>query len=183
MSRTIAGFYRSVADGESAQGKLLAGGFSREELSFVVGDTGAHELPVVGPLASTGAESEMAQDAGLGGVIGVALGAIAVILPGFGALLAVGPLAAAIGGLAAGLAAGGLVGLLRDHGISEEEAEFYAEGVKRGGALLTVHGVSAEREEIARRIMKEAGAIQTEELAPDDEPGLDGGLAAAAEAG
>lgn len=182
MSRTIAGFFRTAGDGEAAQNTLLAGGFTREEVSFVAGDTAGHELPVLGPLTSTGAESEVAQDATLGGVIGVALGAIAVILPGFGALLAAGPLAVAMGGLTMGVAAGGLVGLLRDHGISDDEAQFYAEGVKRGGALVTVHGVDDEREAAARGMMLECGAIQTEELAPDDEttPGDD--FAAAAEA-
>ena len=35
---------------------------------------------------------------------------------------------------------------LKDHGVSEDEAEFYAEGVKRGGALVTVHGVEEKRE-------------------------------------
>jgi hypothetical protein len=125
-------------------------------------------LPVLGPLNGTGAESEVAQDAYLGGAIGVALGVIAVMIPDFGPLVAAGPLAMAIGGLSVGAAAGGLVGLFRDHGISDDEAGFYAEGVRRGGSLITVHGVTAEREEKARQIMVENNAIDTEELADDD---------------
>lgn len=169
MSKTIAGFFRTRADGEAAQDKLLASGFTREEVSFVAGDTGGHEMPVLGPLKGTGAESEVAQDAYLGSAIGVALGVIAVMIPDFGPLVAIGPLAMAIGGLSVGAAAGGIVGLLREHGISDDEAGFYAEGVRRGGSLITVHGVSAEREEIARRIMKQNGAIDTEELADEDD--------------
>jgi uncharacterized protein (TIGR02271 family) len=38
----------------------------------------------------------------------------------------------------AGGVAGGLIGALVDMGIPEEEAGYYAEGVRRGGALLTV---------------------------------------------
>ena len=57
-----------------------------------------------------------------------------------------------------------LIGLLRDHGISEEEAQFYAEGVKRGGALVTVHGVSEDRADQARKILDKHGAIDTEHL-------------------
>jgi len=169
MSKTIAGFFRTRADGETAQDKLLAGGFTRDEVSFVAGDTGGHEMPVLGPLRGTGAESEVAQDAYLGGAIGVALGVIAVMIPGFGLLIAAGPLAMAIGGLSVGAAAGGIVGLLREHGISEDEAGFYAEGVRRGGSLITVHGVTVEGEEKARRIMKQNGAIDTEELADEED--------------
>jgi uncharacterized membrane protein len=105
----------------------------------------------------------------------MALGVIAVMIPGFGELVAAGPLAMAMGGLSMGAAAGGIIGLLRDHGISDDEAGFYAEGVKRGGSLITVHDVSQEREDLARTIMVENGAIQTEELEPDDD------LSAAAE--
>lgn len=182
MSKTVAGFFRTLAEGEAARKKLIESGFVPEEISFVAGDTGGHELPVLGPLTSTGAESELAQDASLGGAIGVALGAICVILPGFGALLALGPLAVAMGGLTAGVGIGGIVGLLRDHGISEDEAHFYSDGVKRGGALVTVHGVTQEREESARRLMTECQALQTEELEPDEAGGEDESLSSVADA-
>jgi hypothetical protein len=66
MAKTIAGFFRTPADGRAVEEKLFGAGFSRTEVSFVAGDTGGHELPVLGPLTSTGAESEMAQDASLG---------------------------------------------------------------------------------------------------------------------
>lgn len=169
MSKTIAGFFRTRAEGETAQEKLLASGFTRDEVSFVAGDTGGHEMPVLGPLNGTGAESEVAQDAYIGGAIGVALGVIAVMIPDFGPLVAMGPLAMAIGGLSAGLATGGIVGLLREHGISDDEAGFYAEGVRRGGSLITVHGITEEREKQARIIMEQCSAIDTEELADEEE--------------
>jgi hypothetical protein len=57
-----------------------------------------------------------------------------------------------------------VIGLLKDQGISEEEAEFYAEGVKRGGALVTVQGVSEDRAEKAREILERHRAIDTENL-------------------
>jgi hypothetical protein len=111
-----------------------------------------------------GAESEAGSDAVVGGIIGLAAGMIAVVLPGIGALIAAGPIAGAIGGLTAGAAAGGLIGLLKDHGVSEEKAEFYAEGVSRGGALITVHNVDGDREKQARDILDEAGAVEVEEI-------------------
>jgi hypothetical protein len=47
-------------------------------------------------------------------------------------------LAGAGAGALAGGAAGGLLGALTDAGLPEEQASFYAEGVRRGGTLLAV---------------------------------------------
>jgi len=103
----------------------------------------------------------------VGGAIGLAAGLFAVLLPGFGWLIAAGPLVGAFGGLTTGVAVGGLVGILKDHNISEEQAEFYAEGVRRGGALVTVHGVDERREVEARKIFDASGAIEVEQLADE----------------
>jgi len=171
MARTteaIAGFFRTREQGEAARQALLDGGFTTEQVGFVAGDTRGHETPRIGPLESTGAESEAPRDALFGGMAGLALGMVAVVIPGIGPLIAAGPLAGtiagAIGGASLGAAAGGVVGMLRDHGISDEEAEFYAEGVKRGGALVTVHGVSDDRAAEAKRIFGRHGAVDTEDL-------------------
>jgi len=48
--------------------------------------------------------------------------------------------------------AGGLIGALVDAGVPQEQAEFYAEGVRRGGALLTVDA-DDQQAETARQIM------------------------------
>ena len=163
-TEAIAGFYRTVPDGEAARQALLDNGFTNDEVSFVAGDTRGGDLPKIGPIEEVGAEKEAPTDAWIGGVVGLAAGMVAVIIPGIGPLIAAGPLAGAIGGLGVGAATGGVIGLLRDHGVSEEEAQFYAEGVKRGGALVTVHGVSDDRADKARKILREHGAIDTESL-------------------
>jgi len=167
-TEAIAGFFRTIPEGEAARQALYGAGFREEEVSFLTGDTRGHETPAVGPIAATGAEAEAPRDAWIGGVVGLAAGMVAIAIPGIGPFLAAGPLATtlagAIGGLTVGAATGGLIGLLRDHGVSEEEAEFYAEGVKRGGSLVTVHGVSDERGEEAKKILSRCGAIDTEEL-------------------
>jgi len=168
MAKAIAGFFRTVSQGERARQALLQAGFTENEVGFVTGDTRGHNTPRVGPaLKEEGSESEAVRDAFVGGAIGLAAGLFAVLLPGFGFLIAAGPLVGALGGLTAGAAVGGLVGILKDHGVSEDEAEFYAEGVKRGGALVTVHGVAEKRETNAREILDEAGAIEVEQLADE----------------
>ena len=168
MAKTITGFFRKQTEGQNAQEALLNAGFSRDQVSFIAGDTRGHETPRVGPpLEDAGSESEAADDAWIGGVVGLAAGVIAVVLPGIGPLIAAGPIAGAIGGLTLGAATGGVIGLLKDHGISEEEAEFYAEGVRRGGALVTVHAIPQEREKEARQILDDHGAIEVERLADE----------------
>jgi hypothetical protein len=94
---------------------------------------------------------DRAEGAATGATIGAATGGVAGLLAGFGllAIPGIGPVVAA-GWLAstavvaaAGGLAGGLIGALTEAGVSEEDAHVYAEGVRRGGTLLTVR-VSAE---------------------------------------
>jgi hypothetical protein len=168
MANAIAGFFRTRSQGEAAQQALLSSGFSPNQVSFVAGDTAPNRKPpAIGPLQEVGAENEAADDAFLGGVVGLAAGMVAVAIPGVGPLIAAGPLAGAIGGLSIGAAAGGLIGLLRDHGISQDEAEFYAEGVKRGGSLVTVQNVSDDQASAAESRLKEMGAVDVEDLAAE----------------
>ncbi len=168
MAKAISGFFRTRKEGEAAQDALLSNGFTREEVSFVAGDTTtAHETPAVGPVYGVGAEEEAGTDAWIGGAAGLAAGIIAMAIPGLGPLFVAGPIAGAVAGLTAGTAVGGLVGLLRDAGVSHEEAEFYEEGVRRGGSLVTVHGVSNDRADRAKEILDRAGAIHVEDLAEE----------------
>src|SRR3954454_23050473 len=95
----IAGFFRTVAEGEAARQALLSNGFTNDEVSLVAGDTRGHDTPRLGPIEELGAEKEAPTDAWIGGVVGLAAGMIAVVIPGVGPLIAVGPLAGAIGGM------------------------------------------------------------------------------------
>lgn len=54
-------------------------------------------------------------------------------------MVAAGWLVALAVGAAGGAAAGGLLGGLIGSGISNEHAHVFVEGVRRGGALVTVH--------------------------------------------
>ena len=141
----------------------MSAGFARDRVSFIAGDTRGHETPALGPIKNVEGDTELAQDAFLGSAVGLFVGMIAVFIPGIGPLIAAGPLAGAIAGLSVGAGAGGLIGLLKDHGVSDEEADFYAEGVRRGGALITVQYGAEDEEKRAREIVHKRGAIETEE--------------------
>jgi hypothetical protein len=75
--------------------------------------------------------------AGLGGAAGLLAGLGLLAIPGLGPVVAAGWLAATAVGAAAGAATGGLVGALTEAGVSKEEAPLYAEGVRRGGTLVS----------------------------------------------
>jgi hypothetical protein len=74
----------------------------------------------------------------LGGGAGLAAGLGALAIPGIGPIVAAGALVAALTGAGAGAAAGGLVGSLTGAGVSEADAPVYAEGMRRGGSMVSV---------------------------------------------
>jgi hypothetical protein len=84
--------------------------------------------------------------AALGGAAGLLAGLAAFILPGIGAVVAAGWLASALAGAVAGGAAGGVVGALMEAGVSENDAAGYADGVRRGGTLVTIRVMAQDRE-------------------------------------
>lgn len=82
----------------------------------------------------------------LGGVAGLIAGLSHFVLPGLGAVVAAGWLVSALAGAVAGGAAGGVVGALIEAGLSESDAAGYADGVRRGGTLVTVRVAGQDRE-------------------------------------
>ncbi|MCL4298521.1 MAG: general stress protein [Anaerolineae bacterium] len=96
--------------------------------------------------------------AAVGGLTGLLLGVGALFIPGIGPVLAAGTLGAIAAGTGMGAVAGGLLGALTSMGITEE-AEVYAEGIKRGGVLLVVEA-DDERAPEVDKIMTQAGAVE-----------------------
>jgi hypothetical protein len=87
--------------------------------------------------------------AGIGAIVGGAAGVLAglgmIAIPGIGPVVAAGWLAATAAGLVAGGVAGGIIGALTQAGVSKEDAHVYAEGVRRGGTLVTARVPDSER--------------------------------------
>src|SRR3982751_6408840 len=97
--------------------------------------------------------------------IGLVAGAAALTIPGIGPFIAAGPIAAALAGAGIGAAAGGAIGALVHLGVPEEEAHYYAEGVRRGGTLITVNASTDEMATCAAMVMKNHGAADIEQRA------------------
>nr|WP_314075684.1 hypothetical protein [uncultured Roseococcus sp.] len=102
--------------------------------------------------AKSGAGTGAAVGSLVGGGAGLAAALGALAIPGFGPIVAAGVLAATLTGVGAGAVAGGLVGSLTGLGVSEKDAHVYAEGMRRGGSLVTLR-VDDSRELEARTIL------------------------------
>ena len=92
-------------------------------------------------LEANGDNTGTATGASLGTVLGGGAGLLAglgmLAIPGLGPVVAAGWLASTLVGAGVGAAAGGVVGALTDAGVSHEDAHAYAEGINRGGTLVT----------------------------------------------
>jgi hypothetical protein len=140
MTQTITGLYDHYDDARRAVQDLEAAGVAERDISIV----GHDRRDGAGNVAKPAAE-----DAGTGAGIGATVGGVGGLLaglgllaiPGIGPVVAAGWLAAtaagAVGGALIGAAAGGLVGALTHAGVPENDAHVYAEGVRRGGTLVT----------------------------------------------
>lgn len=117
-----------------------------------------------GNKAAEGAGAGATTGAIVGGVAGLLVGLGVFVIPGIGPVVAAGPLVATLIGAGAGAAAGGIIGALVGLGIPEDEAKYYAEGVRRGGALLVVHCRDEQVEDV-EDILEEYHPLDIEEAA------------------
>ena len=148
MSKTISRLYNSHAEARAAVRELEAAGVSHGNISIVVSnaDSAYNEKTKSFPDRDLDGKDDRAEGAAAGGGVGAAIGGTAGLLaglglmaiPGVGPVVAAGWLVAALTGAAAGGATGGIIGALSQQaGISDEEANVYAEGLRRGGALVS----------------------------------------------
>ena len=151
MTRVISYMFDDYQSARNAVTALQEAGFTSSDVSLVASNADkryANDKTSSG--AATGAEVGGAVGGGAG--ILTALGVLAI--PGLGPLVAAGVLATALTTTAAGAVAGGLIGSLTDYGISETDAQLYAEGIRRGGTLVTVRAADdrvAKAEAILKR--------------------------------
>ncbi len=88
--------------------------------------------------AATGGGTGASVGTLVGGGAGLLAGLGMLAVPGIGPIVAAGWLVATLTGAGIGAAAGGLLGSLTGAGVNEADAHTYAEGVRRGGNLVTV---------------------------------------------
>jgi uncharacterized protein YjbJ (UPF0337 family) len=143
-NRMVSGLFRDRESAERAYGSLSERGYGKDDVNLMMSDDTRKKYfsddddTEFGTKAWEGA----GKGAAIGGGVGATLGAIAAIgttlaLPGIGLLIA-GPIAAGLAGGGAGALTGGLIGALVGHGIPEEHAKHYEQGIREGGIVMGV---------------------------------------------
>ena len=165
--QTVTALYGSYAAATQAISELEAAGVAQDAISVV---SGSRENLAA---ADEDGDSDMegaATGASLGAVVAGGAGLLAglgiMAIPGIGPVVAAGWLASTAAGAAVGGVAGGLLGSLADVGVSSDHAQVYAEGVRRGGSLVTVRAQDDQVLKV-REILQRHGQIDPDECGLD----------------
>ena len=168
----VFGIYRTVAQAEETVNRLVAAGFSHDDISVLLPDNDstkefAHKKDTKAPEGTT---TGVAAGGAIGGTLGLLAGIGALAIPGVGPFIAAGPIMGALAGMGVGGAVGGLIGALVGMGIPEYEAKRYEGRVKEGGILLSAHCDTSGEITRAKDILKQTGA---EDIASSGESSAD----------
>ncbi|WDZ81911.1 hypothetical protein PWG15_34000 (plasmid) [Ensifer adhaerens] len=154
--KTVSGLFDDYSDARAAVSALEDRGVPSDDISIVsnnVGDRYSKDSD-----AAEGAGTGAGLGAAVGGIGGLLTGLGVMAIPGVGPVVAAGWLAATAAGAAAGAvaggAAGGLIGAMTESGVPEAHAHVYAEGVRRGGAVVSARvdeSLYADAQVILRR--------------------------------
>ncbi len=141
---TVIGVLPSVEAAQRLVADLVAHGVARDHIGLL----GKEPVEMEGNVPSRALEGAGA-GAALGALGGLGLALMSLSLPGVGTAVALGTLAATLGGAGAGAFAGGLMGALADLGLEVDDARLFAEAVERGGVLVTAYVEADERDGVA----------------------------------
>lgn len=153
MEKKVIGYFADNGQAEQAANELKDKGI--KEISILGKDSrskeGKQNRDEDG--LSWGLSSATMKGGAIGGVAGLVLGAGALAIPGIGPIIALGPLAAALGGAATG----GIAGALFDYGIPREQSDFYENKIKEGNTVIIIKAAEDKTDSIAS-ILKNHGA-------------------------
>ncbi len=156
MSKTITRLFDDYSDAAAAVRDLEGLGISHDDISIVANNAHGHhdvnDRDGVDDGEGVNDRGDVSRGTSTGALLGGAGGLLAglglLAIPGLGPIVAAGWLAAtAVGagiGAAGGAATGGLVGALKTSGHTDEEANVYSEGVRRGGTLVSAKVADAQ---------------------------------------
>ncbi|MFC3637155.1 hypothetical protein ACFONL_07120 [Camelimonas fluminis] len=138
---TVSALFDTPAEATNAARRLESVGVPASDISVVSNNSENWYSDPDGNEVANDALTGAGLGAAVGGAGGLLAGLGLMAIPGVGPVVAAGWLAAtavgAAGGAATGAAAGGLVGAMVGDGVPEREANVYAEGVRRGGTLVS----------------------------------------------
>ena len=160
MEKTVVAYYNSRDDAEQSVRALREKGFGDNEISILAKEEEQDSRMEQGEDLSY--EDQNLTDGtltggALGGLAGLAMGAGALLIPGFGPIIAAGPLAGVLTGALTGGVAGGLI----DYGIPEESSEKYEQHLEEGKVLAVIK-TDEDKANEALKIMDETGGRDLE---------------------
>jgi hypothetical protein len=152
MTTTISHLYNDYPSAQAAARELEAAGVKGGDISIVASnadgwykgkDDGVKHVDIKHDKDHDGVD-DRAEGAGKGAAIGgVAAGAAGLAaglgllaIPGIGPIVAAGWAASTLAGAVAGGVTGGVIGALVESGVNKDDADVYAEAIRRGGALV-----------------------------------------------
>jgi len=156
MTVTVSRLYNSYTEAREAVRNLEAAGLNDNDISIIASNAdnwySADRKADAFPDRDLDGRDDRAEAAGTGAGVGAAAGATAGLLtglglmaiPGVGPVVAAGWLVSTLAGATAGAATGGIIGALTQAGISKEDADVYAEGLRRGGAVVSARVADGE---------------------------------------
>ena len=172
MAQAITRLFDNHEDAAKAVRDLEAAGVPHSDISLMANNAdGRHAMRDGkvgdGPDGDNDTAEGAAKGATTGGLIGGGAGLLAglgmLAIPGVGPVVAAGWLVSTAVGAAAGAlaggATGGVLGALKDAGHSDEDAHVYAEGVRRGGTLVSVRAANDTDAAAAHRVLDGTGGI------------------------
>jgi uncharacterized protein (TIGR02271 family) len=151
MAKTVIGYFEQTSEAQSVLQDLLDHRFDRDHISLI-----AHQERAALEAEGTSAPRVIA-------------------VPGVGPVQATGPLAAGLSSTTGGPSGSSLLDVLTDYGVSADEAQWYLDALRRGGALIAVETSDADADravDIMKRAMQPGREITGR---------IDGATAAAAE--
>lgn len=167
--KKIVGVFHSQDDAIRAIEGLKRQGYSSDEISILAKDD--EKVEVVSEETGTKAPEGFAGGMTAGGILGGTAGLLAsaglIAIPGIGPLLAAGPIAATLTGLAVGASAGGLLGGLIGLGIPEEEAKLYDTYIRDGRILVLVES-NVDRDYFAYEAFRDNNSLNASSYMTDE---------------
>jgi hypothetical protein len=166
MSVLLSRLYDDYASAHNAVQRLRTAGLADSDISLLASNAdGWYKADAGGKPSAVDPQHDKNRDGaddraqgaalggGLGAVAGGAAGALAglglLAIPGVGPVVAAGWLVATVAGAVTAGAAGGIIGALAESGVSKENAELYAEALRRGGALVTARVSDSDQSKYA----------------------------------
>lgn len=165
MTKTIVAIYDDIAVARQVVEDLVNADFARSTISLITNDAQnlySHYLdknyaPREDAVTTTAG-------AGFGAVVGTLTGILVSLvgwaIPGIGLEFVPGPIAAGLIGVLIGAVIGGIVGTFVKSGVPKDVAPYYAEGIRRGGTVISIDTSDILR---ASDIMNRYGSINIHE--------------------